>query len=232
MRQHLLLAAALLLAAPAIAQQSNAPLSLEQQTALRASILAATQVADFKPSMQLLEVYRTLRAGGVTLTPLEEFDMGSEARKRGLAIEAAEMMSSAAQRDEGIRKANEGLLRHTREMAKRDRETGLEASVRMAAGRADRSFYASVAEAFAGAGDHARAVPLYERALEFKVSDPAPLNVEDPTKLSDADIAKRASEAARLHGRDASFYSVELQQQRSGLLSMAPQHHPLRHTRR
>ena len=80
MRLSLLLAAAMFLAAPAIAQQSNAPLSLEQQAALRESILSATQAADFKRSKQLLEVYRTLRAAGVTLTSAEAFDMGEYAR--------------------------------------------------------------------------------------------------------------------------------------------------------
>lgn len=213
MRQPLLFVAAVFLAAPAIAQQSNAPLSAEREQELGTLIFAATQAPDFKRSKQLLEVYRTLRAAGVTLTPSEEFEMGNEARKHGLAIEADEMMSSAAQRDESIRQANELLIRYMTEAAKRDRETGLEASARMLAGRADWFPYFSVAEAFAGAGDHARAISLYERALEFTVSE--------PTKLSDADIAKLASEAARLYGRDASFYSVELQQQRSGLLGVA-----------
>ncbi|MEQ1785328.1 MAG: hypothetical protein ABMA14_28615, partial [Hyphomonadaceae bacterium] len=80
----LLLVAALFLALPAGAQQSNAPVSAEQQAAQRASILAATQKADFKRSRQLLEVYRTLRAAGVTLTSAEAFEMGEYARYRGL----------------------------------------------------------------------------------------------------------------------------------------------------
>ena len=90
MRLSLLLAAAMFLAAPAIAQQSNAPLNLEQQAALRGSILSATQAADFKRSKQILEVYRTLRAAGVTLTSAEAFDMGECARARGLSGEAAD----------------------------------------------------------------------------------------------------------------------------------------------
>lgn len=221
MRKSLLLVAGLFLAAPAVAQQSNAPLSLEQQTALRASIMAATQTADFKRSKQGLEVYRTLRAAGVTLTSAEAFDMGECARMRGNANEAVSAFGLLTKDDVEYQQYIL-LIKKMEEQAAEDRATGIEEGFRMLQGRTDAWSWGVYGETFAAVGLHARAIPLYEHALGFKVSDSTKLKANDPTKLSDADIAKQAAEAARLHGRDASFYSVELQQRRAGLLGPEP----------
>jgi tetratricopeptide (TPR) repeat protein len=221
MPRLLLVAAALFLVAPAMAQQSNAPLSVEQQTALRASILSATQAADFKRSKQLLEVYRTLRAAGVALTSAEAFDMGECARMRGNPNEAV-IAFGLLTKDDAEYRQNIVLIKHMQEQAAQDRATGIEEGFRIVQGRTDPWSFGVYGEVFAAVGLHARAIPIYERAFGFTVSDPTALKVNDPTKLSDADIARLASEAARLHSRDVSFYSVELQQRRAGLLGVAP----------
>jgi hypothetical protein len=109
-----------------------------------------------------------------------------------------------------------------KKLAGHDRAGGVERSAEIAMQRHDAFYLGVVAEAFAAQGEFGRAIPLYERALGFKVSDPTMSKVDDPAKWSDADIAKQASELARLHGRNASFYSVELQQRRAGLLGPEP----------
>jgi len=221
MLKRLLIVTALTLSSPAVAQPVGSGMSREAQEQARTAIFAATAAPDFRRYQILLEVYRTLRAAGVMLSPAEAFEMGEAARQRGLPIEAAEAYGLLLPDDPKYRH-NEGLIAHIKEQAGLDRAGGVERSAEIAMQRNDADYLGIVAEAFAAQGEFGRAIPLYERALGFKVSDPTMSKVDDPTKWSDAYIAKQASELARLHGRDASFYSVELQQRRAGLLGPEP----------
>ena len=208
MRLSLLLAAAMFLAAPAIAQQSNAPLNLEQQAALRGSILSATQAADFKRSKQILEVYRTLRAAGVTLTSAEAFDMGECARARGLSGEAADAFALLKSDDLEYRE-NGAFIEHVQRNAALDRDGGVEKSADLARRRNDDYFSISVAEAFAGQGEFDRAVPFYETALSHNL----------PGKN---DVDARAAEASRLYQRSIEFYQLEFKERPCGWSGSAP----------
>jgi len=88
MSRILLLLAALMLAAPASAQATRSALGAEREAELRASILAAVAAPDFRSVTMQLEVYRTLKEAGVTLSSAELIDMAEQARKRGLPGEA------------------------------------------------------------------------------------------------------------------------------------------------
>jgi len=160
MRSSLLLATVLMLAAPAVAQENNRPLSARQERDARVAIQQATLAPDFNAERMLLEVYRTLRGAGVTLSSAEAFAMGERARWRGLPGEAAQAFSLLSADDEEFRQ-NIALIDAVRRQAEYDRDRGLERSAEAAGRKTSGHAMILVAEAFAGHGNYGRAIELY-----------------------------------------------------------------------
>jgi tetratricopeptide (TPR) repeat protein len=191
---RVVLAALLMLSTPAFAQQRD----------LRAEIMSATQAYDFDRPSMALEVYRTLRGAGLTLSNAEMIGMAEEARMRGLPVEAV----SAAEPlfpdgvpagDAAIEYAK--IMESLRRQAAVDLARGLEDGVKAAEKRASRDVWFPIAQAFAGSGKNERAVAFYYRALT------------PDSSLTEDSIPARAEELARAHRRAIEFYLLELRQQ-------------------
>lgn len=207
MRTSLLLATILMLAAPAVAQENNPPLSAKQERDARGAILQATLAPDFDDGRMLLEVYRTLRAAGVTLSSAEAFAVGERARWRGLSGEATEAFSLLSADDEESRQ-NTALIEAIRRQAEQDRDGDLERSAEAANRRTSGHAMILVAEAFAGHGNYGRATELYLIGLAKG----------QPGAIDPAELEARAATASKEYRRAIEFYrlsipAVQLQEQ-------------------
>jgi len=207
MQPQLLLAAILMLAAPAVAQEDNRPLSVQQERDARAAILKASSAPDFDRHRMLLEVYRTARAAGVTLSSAEAFAMGDEARKRGLPGEATEVFSLLSPDDEEFRQ-NTALIEAVRSAADRDRDGDLARHVDAVNTSASGHTMVIVAQAFAGHGNYARAIELYLIGLAKG----------QPGAIDPAELEAQAATASKEYRRAIEFYrlsipEVQLQEQ-------------------
>lgn len=207
MRTSLLLATILMLAAPAFAQENNPPLSAQQERDVRGAILKASLAPDFDHRRMLLEVYRTARAAGVTLSSAEAFAMGDEARSRGLPGEATEAFSLLSAEDEEFRQ-NTALIEAVRRDAEQDRDGDLERSAEAANKRTTGHAMIVVAQAFAGHGNYERAIDLYLIGLAKG----------QPGAIDPAELEARAATASKEYRRAIEFYrlgipTVQLQEQ-------------------
>lgn len=197
MRSSLLLATILMLAAPAVAQENNRPLSAQQELDARVAILQATLAPDFDDSRMLLEVYRTLRAAGVTLSAAEAFAMGEQARRRGLPGEAAQAYALLSADDKEFHQ-NIALIDAVRRQAEYDRDQGLERSAQAASRKTNRQAMILVAEAFAGHGNYGRAIELYLIGLAEG----------QPAAIDPAELEAQAAIASKEYRRAIEFYRL------------------------
>ena len=197
MRTSMLVAIILMLAAPAVAQQDTPPLNAQQERDAREAILQATLTPDFEDSRMLLEVYRTLRAAGVTLSPAETFAMGEQARLRGLPGEAAQAFALLSADDEEFRQ-NIALIDAVRRQAEYDRDRGLERSAEAASRKTSGEAVILVAEAFAGHGNYGRAIELYLIGLAEG----------QPAAIDPAELEARAAIASKEYRRAIEFYRL------------------------
>ncbi len=149
-----------------------------------------------------------LRGVGVTLSPAEAVAMGEAARKRMLPAEALEAYLLLDADSEAFDRSA-GVIEFVRTSADRDRDGDIERSLEAARQRNDVHIWVIVAQLFAGQGDHARAVEVYEVALRL-----------DGASNDDAD--SRAAEAAQIYGRAIEFYRVEFAQHPCGWSGSAP----------
>lgn len=183
-----------------MAQQPEAQSHAELPADLRAAILSATQAADFDRERMELDVYRALRGAGVTLSPAETVAMATAAVLRGYPGEAEAIAAELFV--DGISKSAEaadftGMMERIRHGAAQDREGGLARSVETAGNRYSADFWIVTGQAFAGAGDHERAVEYYTRGLILN----------DP---SEAELAVLAAAASQEYRRAAEFYRLSL----------------------
>lgn len=197
--------AAMLLAAPAVAQQSE--LRAEQEREVRASVMVATRAADFDENLMELDVYRALRGAGVTLSTAEMIAIAKDAFARGYSAEAEAIASTLF--PDGVPRDTEAagfedMAEQIRRGAAEDRDGGLEDTVAAAEGRYSADLWIVTAQAFAGADDHARAVEYYRHGLM----------VHDPDELQ---LESMATKASRDHRRSVEFYRLALGPDRRAL---------------
>lgn len=189
---------AMLLATPAFAQPSR--LSAEQEREVRASVKVATEAVDFNEDLMRLDVYRALRGAGVALSTTETIAMARDAFMRGYPGEA-ETVALALFPDGVPRDAEaagfEGKAKETRRAAAEDREGGLERGIADAEYQYSADYWITMAVAFAGADDHARAVDYYLRGLI----------AHDPDALQ---LEAMAAKASQDHRRSIEFYRLSL----------------------
>lgn len=113
-----------------------------------------------------LDVYRAMVGAGVKLKSDEQWDMGDAARKRGLAIEAANAWDVLVKANDPLAVKNKGLIDSTKAKAAVDKATGLAQSEAAASGRASGEPFADTAEAYMAAGDYAKAIDLFDKGLK------------------------------------------------------------------
>jgi pentatricopeptide repeat protein len=151
---------------------------MKQETYWRPYIERAKKEPKFKSNEALLDVYRTLDAANVKLNPTETKEMADMALNRGNAIEAekiwAPLFKSGALGGASDKDAerNKRLYQRAQDDAKADKAGELAASETAAATKATGDAYASTGEAWLGAGDYAKAVGLFQKALEKGNMDP------------------------------------------------------------
>lgn len=200
MQRSLLLAVALILSAPAHAQQPGAGLSLQRAEQVRSSILAATHAPDFEKERMQLEVFRTLKGAGVRLSDVEAIEMAETARARGLPIEA---VAAAAQLfDYGVPLSPQAaeytvVMELLQRQALWDRTDGMERSAKAAEGRESGWPMIHIAQEFAADGQYERAIDLYTRGL-----------ARNPFTPTEAEIAAEADADSRAHRRAIEFYKL------------------------
>lgn len=132
----------------------------------------------YKSNDALLDVYRALTAANVKLNVTEQKEMADMALQRGNAIEAEKIwaplfkagtLGGAADKDAD---RNKRLYERAQADAKADKATNLAKSEADAATKTTGDQYSSVAESYLGAGEYAKAIDLYGKALAKGNMDP------------------------------------------------------------
>ena len=119
-----------------------------------------------------LDVYRALVGAGVRLKSDEQWEMGDAARKRGLAIEAANAWDVLVKANDPLAVKNKGLIDSTKAKAAQDKATGLAQSEATAPTRASGEPFADTAEAYMATGNYAKAIELFDKGLKKGEIDP------------------------------------------------------------
>ncbi|MFT3724074.1 MAG: bacterial transcriptional activator domain-containing protein [Hyphomonadaceae bacterium] len=151
---------------------------MKQDTYWRPYIERAKKEPKFKSQDGLLDVYRTLDAAGVKLNPTEVKEMADMALNRGNAIEAEKIWAPLFKNgtlggpNDKDADRNKRLYQRAQDDAKADKAGELAASETAAATKTTGDAYASTAEAWLGAGDYAKAIGLYQKALDKGQMDP------------------------------------------------------------
>lgn len=144
---------------------------MKQETYWRMLIERTKKEPKFKSQESLLDVYRALTAAGVKLNTQEQKEMAEMALNRGMAIEAEKIwtplfkagtLGGASDKDAA---RNKRLYDLAVSEAKADKATDLAKSEADAASKATGDAYANTAESYLGAGDNAKAIDLFQKAL-------------------------------------------------------------------
>ncbi len=144
---------------------------MKQDTYWRPYIERAKKEPKFKSNEALLDVYRTLEAAGVKLNTTESKEMADMALNRGNAIEAEKIwaplfkngtLGSATDKDAD---RNKRLYARAQADAKADKAGELATSETAAATKTTGDAYASTAESWLGAGDYAKSIDLFQKAI-------------------------------------------------------------------
>lgn len=144
---------------------------MKQETYWRPLIERAKKEPKFKSNEALLDVYRTLEAAGVKLNLTESKEMADMAINRGNAIEAEKiwgpLFKSGQLGGAGDKDAdrNKRLFQRAQADAKADKAGNLAASETAAATKTTGDAFAKTAESWLGAGDYAKSISLFEKAL-------------------------------------------------------------------
>ena len=132
----------------------------------------------YKSNDALLDVYRALDAAGVKLSTTEQKEMADLALNRGSAIEAEKIwaplfkagtLGGASDKDAD---RNNRLYKRAQEDAKADKATNLAKTEAEAATKTTGDQYANAAESYLGAGDYAKSIDLFGKALAKGNMDP------------------------------------------------------------
>ncbi len=144
---------------------------MKKETYWRMMIERSKKEPKYKSNESLLDVYRALSAAGVKLNTTEQSEMADMALQRGMAIEAEKVwaplfkagtLGSATDKNAD---RNKRLYERAQADAKADKATDLAKSEADAATKTTGDQYSSTAEAWLGAGDYAKAIDLYQKAL-------------------------------------------------------------------
>jgi len=144
---------------------------MKQETYWRMLIERTKKEPKFKSQESLLDVYRALTAAGVKLNTQEQKEMAEMALNRGMAIEAEKIwaplfkagtLGGASDKDAA---RNKRLYDLAVSESKADKATDLAKSEADAASKATGDAYANTAESYLGAGDNAKAIDLFQKAL-------------------------------------------------------------------
>lgn len=156
---------------------------LKQDTYWRMLIDRTKKEPKFKSNEAMLDVYRALDSAGVKLTVVEQKEMADLALNRGNAIEAEKIwaplfkagtLGGASDKDAD---RNKRLYDRAVADAKADKATDLAKSEAEAASKTTGDQYATTAEAHLGAGNYAKAIELYEKALAKGNMDPGAIDL-------------------------------------------------------
>lgn len=144
---------------------------MKNETYWRMMIERSKKEPKYKSNESLLDVYRALSAAGVKLNITEQSEMADMALQRGMAIEAekvwAPLFKSGTLGGAADKNAdrNKRLYERAQADAKADKATDLAKSEADAATKTTGDQYSATAEAWLGAGDYAKAIDLYQKAL-------------------------------------------------------------------
>lgn len=151
---------------------------LKQETYWHMLIDRTKKEPKYKSNDAQLDVYRALVAAGVKLTVDEQKEMADLALNRGNAIEAEKIwaplfkagtLGGASDKDAD---RNKRLYARAQADAKADVATDLAKTEAEAATKATGDQYSNAAESHLGAGNFAKAIELYEKALAKGNMDP------------------------------------------------------------
>lgn len=140
-------------------------------------LIARAQLAPNFGSATRLDLFRTLIAAGVKLSPTEKSTAAAEAVKRGLPNEALQILQPAfasgelgsnVADKETMTKATDGAADDKKNLAKEEAET---------LAKGDGSALAKLGEAFLSYGDNAKAADLIQKGLTKGILDAAAADV-------------------------------------------------------
>lgn len=167
---------ALLMSSPAIAQAL--PDSEEERRALILSVRDATglhQLEGWQRWRFQSDIYRSMIAAGVSLTPEEAYAYGDIARKRGQPIEGIGVWGSLVERGVFVEASKvseeraQSLFDQAVQQAEKDRLTGIQQSVSDVSSRwASDDARLSTAEALISVGKHQHAIDMLRGVLARK----------------------------------------------------------------
>jgi tetratricopeptide (TPR) repeat protein len=134
-------------------------------------ILRAQNEPSYGPAVRL-DLYRTMVASGIKMTPQELSNMAAEAIRRGLPQEAINSLETGiAAKDPGFSADDEEVLSVARRRVSEDR-VGLAKETDEVVAAGDAAAMASIGEAHLSYGDYARAADVLKSALSKGISEP------------------------------------------------------------
>lgn len=119
----------------------------------------------YKTGIAGLDVYRALEAAGVKLKPEEKYEMAEMARNRGVPIEASAAWDDLVKMNSPQVAKSKGLIDDLKKRAAADKATELAKSEATAATRASGDPYGVVAEGYMAAGNYAKAIEVFNKAI-------------------------------------------------------------------
>lgn len=137
----------------------------KQDTYWRMLIERSRKEKNYHSNESELDILRALDASGVRLKPDEQFQMGDLARKRGIAIEAANAWDVLTKSGDALATKNKGLIDTTKAAAAKDKAGELAKSEATAATRVSGEQLGNVAEAYIAAGNYTKAIEVFQKAI-------------------------------------------------------------------
>ena len=124
-----------------------------------------------------LDVFRAMEGAKVRLKPDEQFQMAEAARNRGIAVEAANAWAVLVKAGDANATKNKALIDSVTKAAAADKATELAKSEVTGATRASGEPLAAVAEGYLAAGNAAKAIEVFNKAIAKGEMPPATVDL-------------------------------------------------------
>lgn len=131
----------------------------------------------YKTNTAGLDVYRALEAAGVKLKPDEKYEMAEMARNRGVPIEASAAWDDLVKVNAPQVAKNKSLIDDLKKRAAADKATELAKSETIGATRASGDPLAVTAEGYMAAGNYAKAIEVFNKALKIGQMEPGAVDL-------------------------------------------------------
>lgn len=147
------------------------------ETYWRMLIERSRKEKNYKSNDAGLDVFRALEASGVKLKPDEKYEMAEMARKRSIPIEASAAWDDLVKVNAPQVAKNKQMIDDLKKRAAADKATELAKSEATAATRVAGDQLGATAEGYMAAGNYAKAIDLFQKALAKGQMEPGAVDL-------------------------------------------------------